>query len=378
MSDNAHRAAELKLAETEQRIAAVYLQAQKEVQKSANEFFDNFARLDAEKQKLVDKGEWTEKEYEDWRTNKILYSQRFKEQQAQIAQNLLHANEIAAAYVNGELPEVFCLGFNQFAQDIENIGGMSFTLVDGDTVRMLITDDKSLLPYKKLDSDKDVAWNMKKVNSEVLQGILVGESIPKLAKRMQNVTDSNMAAAIRTARTCITGAENRGRLESYNRAAKNGTILDKEWLSSDQPGRTRDWHFSSAFGSLTVPIDHPFSNSLGLIMYPGDPGAHPANVYNCRCSMCSKIKGFRKFGGGLPDPPQEQRKQPVLSYRLAEKPEDLDNEDYFTEWDTQELSEDAAEKIKSCKACKNFIEKGGLCKLKGKTTGKCLYFDRKR
>ena len=33
----------------------------------------------------------------------------------------------------------------------------------------------------------------------VLQGILQGESIPKIAARMQNVTGSNAKAAVRTA-----------------------------------------------------------------------------------------------------------------------------------------------------------------------------------
>jgi len=44
-------------------------------------------------------------------------------------------------------------------------------------------------------------------------------------------------------------------------------------------------------------VDKPFRSELGDIMYPGDPAAHPANVYNCRCTLGSKIIGFIKQNG---------------------------------------------------------------------------------
>jgi hypothetical protein len=103
----------------------------------------------------------------------------------------------------------------------------------------------------------------------------------------------NKTQAIRSARTLVTGAENKGRLDSYKRAQDDGIVLQKEWLSSND-GRTRHAHLPGSFGSLIVDIDKPFSNDIGLIMYPGDPGAHPANTYNCRCSMASVVKGFKK------------------------------------------------------------------------------------
>jgi hypothetical protein len=135
---------------------------------------------------------------------------------------------------------------------------------------------------------------MKKINSQVLQGIIQGESIPKIAKRIRNVQEMNKDAAIRSARTIVTGAENKGRMDSYKRAQDDGIILQKEWLSSNQPGRTRDWHLPGDFESTVVDIDKPFVNSMGEIMFPGDPSADGANVYNCRCSMASVVKGFKK------------------------------------------------------------------------------------
>ena len=116
----------------------------------------------------------------------------------------------------------------------------------------------------------------------------------KIANRLRNVQEMNKNQAIASARTIVTGAENKGRQDSYKRAEADGIVLQKEWLSSDQPGRTRDWHMPGAFESLIVDVDDPFVNEMGEIMYPGDPHAHPANTWRCRCSMRAKVIGFKK------------------------------------------------------------------------------------
>mgnify|MGYP006908921901 CR=1 FL=1 len=54
---------------------------------------------------------------------------------------------------------------------------------------------------EKLDPEKDKQWNAKQLNAQILQGIMQGESIPKMAKRMLTVANSDLAGATRTART---------------------------------------------------------------------------------------------------------------------------------------------------------------------------------
>jgi SPP1 gp7 family putative phage head morphogenesis protein len=205
---------------------------------------------------------------------------------------LLNVNKIAIAYINGNLPEVYALNYNAIKGTLAGVRGYSFSLVDADTVRNLATVDKSLLPYKKLDPAKDIPWNMKKINAETLQGILQGESMDKIAKRLRNVQDMNKTQAIRSARTIVTGAENQGRQDSYARAEADGIILDKEWIATND-SRTRHWH--ADLDGKTVPQDKPFKNDFGEIMFPGDPTAHPANVYNCRCTVAAVVKGFKKL-----------------------------------------------------------------------------------
>ena len=291
MSDLAHVKTDLKLEEMEKRLSAIYSRAEKEIQQTADEYFSRFAAQDEKKRKLLEQGKITEDEYTKWRRGKVMYGKRFTEMKEQCAKQLLSVNQTALAYVNGELPEVYALNYNALESAVDGVGGYSFTLVDADTVRNLAVTDTSLLPYKKIDPAKDIPWNMKKINAETLQGIVQGESMDKIAKRLRNVQEMNKTQAIRSARTIVTGAENKGRQDSYKRAEEDGIVMKREWIATND-SRTRHWH--AELDGVEVGVDEPWHNEFGDIMFPGDTSADPANTYNCRCSMIAKVIGFKK------------------------------------------------------------------------------------
>ena len=288
MADKAHILTDEKLEEMEKRLSAIYSRAEKEIQKTADEYFARFAKQDEAKRKLLEQGKITEDEYKKWRKGKVMYGKRFAEMKEQFAKQLLNVNQTATAYINGELPEVYAINYNALAGSVDGVGGYSFTLVDADTVRDLAVTDTSLLPYKELDPAKDIPWNMKKINAETLQGILQGESMDKIAKRLRNVQKMNRTQAIRSARTIVTGAENKGRQDSYARAEADGIILQKEWIATND-GRTR--HSHARLDGAIVDQDKKFDNGL---MYPGDPSGRPEEVWNCRCSVAAVVKDFKK------------------------------------------------------------------------------------
>ena len=291
MSDLAHAKTDLKLEEMEKRLSAIYSRAEKEIQQTADEYFSKFSKQDEAKRKLLEQGKITEDEYTKWCKGKVMYGKRFAEMKEQCAKQLLNVNKTALAYVNGQLPEVYAINYNALASSVDGVGGYSFTLVDADTVRNLAVTDKNLLPYKEIDPEKDIPWNMKKINAETLQGILQGESMDKIAKRIRNVQEMNRTQAIRSARTIVTGAENKGRQDSYKRAEEDGIVMKREWIATND-SRTRHWH--AELDGVEVDIDEPWVNEFGEIMFPGDPSADPANTYNCRCSMAAKVIGFKK------------------------------------------------------------------------------------
>ena len=297
MADTAHTKTDLKLEEMGKRLSAIYSRANKEIGERWKEYLvESQAEID-ELQKAYELAKKSGDSKEIKKTgialsrakkDRTLMDNRFKDLTETTAAQLANVNKTALAYINGELPEVYSINYNALEPSVDGVGGYTFALVDADTVKNLATTDESLLPFKELDEKKDIRWNVKKMNAEVLQGILQGEPMDKIAGRLSKVTDMNETAAIRNARTMVTGAENKGRQDSYARATADGIILAKEWISTND-SRTR--HSHAALDGATVDQDKKFDNGL---MYPGDPSGNPEEVWNCRCTVAAVVKGFRK------------------------------------------------------------------------------------
>lgn len=295
MADKAHRKTNKQLARMERRLKRIYAEAQSEIEAKATEYFEQFKKLDAAKLKQVQDGILSQEDYKRWRKNKFLYSERWSKERERIVSQYANVRSTALAYINGQLPEVYCDNYNFIQGDIgSRVQGYSFELVNPDTVRELAREDATFLPYKEVNLRKYQRWCAPKINSEILKGVLMGDSIPDLAKRLRIVSQMDCNAAIRNARTMVTSAENKARQDGFERATGNGIILKREWIAA-RDTRTRDAHVH--LNGQLADTDQPFHSDLGDIMYPGDPSAHPANVYNCRCTLGSKILGFKKQNG---------------------------------------------------------------------------------
>ena len=291
MADKAHNETDKILAEMEQHLSAIYEEASADIEAKAQEYFDRFKAQDEEMRKKVKSGEITEAEYIEWRRKKMLYGKRYADMQRSLAEEISHVNETAMAYINDKLPTIYALNFNALKGAVESVvKGYSFSLVNPQVVKNLATRDKTLLPYKYVNGRKDVRWNTQKVNSAVLQGVLQGESVSDIGKRLQSVTEMNRTSAIRNARTTVTSAECKGRQDSYEQAAKDGIEIEREWIATNDY-RTRHSHVM--LDGQIAPVNKPFKSELGPIMYPGDPNAHPSNVYQCRCTIAeASINGI--------------------------------------------------------------------------------------
>ena len=299
MVDKAHLATDELLDKMERRLRAIYTRASSEIGEAWEAYLreagTEIADLQRQYQeaKAANDAELTRqlgKRLQKAKRERTLMDKRYRELTQQTAEQLAHVNETATAYINKNLPEVYAINYNATGEAFDGIGGYSFTLTDADTVRNLVESDRSFLPMRNLDVSRDIAWNIEKMNAEVLQGILQGEPIDKIADRLAQVIGMNLRSAISAARTMVTSAENKGRQDGFERAAAMGIILEREWIATSD-GRTRDWH--RELDGVTVGVDEPFENAIGKIMYPGDPSANGANVWNCRCAIAAKVLGFK-------------------------------------------------------------------------------------
>lgn len=294
--DKARHATDKKLEQMEKDISKIYQQAKKELTEEWNKYME---RGEKRLSSLLASGD--EEAYQKALTNYTLRNAWYKDMVDATTAKLANVNQIALDYTKNQMPEIYALNYNQFGEEMDKEGlseesGIRFNLVDEATVRRMIKDGDIEMPNqeKRLSIPKDQRWNTRQINSSVLQGIVQGESLREIAKRLLPIMDNNKNAAIRNARTLVTGAECRGRLDSYKDAQEEGIILKKVWMATPD-GHTRDWHLD--MDGQEVDIDEAFVDGKGNeLMYPGDPGGAPETVYNCRCTMVSHVVGFERNG----------------------------------------------------------------------------------
>lgn len=270
------------------RLSAEYKKAEKELQKELDEYFKRFHKQDKEKAKLVLQGKLDQSEYIKWRKNKMLYKETLSQKVDVMSQHLLNVNKQARGIIRKETFGVYADQYNFGVYQVEK--GLhidtSFTLFDQTTVERMAEKNPKLLPERKAPDGKILKYSRRKVNTAITQGVLQGESIDDVAKRLTQVVGMEERYALTNARTAMTGAQNAGRLDSYIAMKKMGIKLRKQWMATLDE-RTRTSH--QEMDGEIVDIEEKFSNGLE---YPGDPKGHPREVYNCRCTMIAELPDF--------------------------------------------------------------------------------------
>lgn len=297
MSDRGHELTDELIEQLEKKIAREYSRAYEEVSEKLERYLKRFEAKDEEKRKQLDAGEITKEEYAKWRTGQILSGQRWAEMKDTLAEDLKKVDTKVRSIIGDHMPDAYALNHNYatFAVEKDSMLNTSYTLYNRRTVENLLKDDENLLPYprtesktaQKLRERADLIWNRQKINDSITQGVLQGEPIRDIAKRLQKVVGMDGSAAVRNARTMMTAVENKGREDAFDSLEEKGVKLTKVWVAT-LDDRTRHSH-RLLHGEEKDPETGKYSNGL---QYPGDPFGDPEEVYNCRCSEIAHVKGF--------------------------------------------------------------------------------------
>lgn len=276
------------LENTEKELVILYTILLATLLKSSKKYLDKHEKQDKKMLTKLEKGEITKKELEDWRKATFTTGRAWTKFEKAFTAETTAANQEAMKVVSEQLEKTFELNANYTAYQIETKARIVdvFDLVDKPTIERIMKQRPDLFPQPSVNVAIDQLWNRKQLNSAILQGILNGESIPKIAKRLSEVAIKDYKVAVRNARTATTGAENGGRVYSYERAEEMGIELEQEWLAT-LDGRTR--HSHRRLDGEKIKVGGTFSNGC---KFPGDPDGAPSEVQNCRCTLVAALTGI--------------------------------------------------------------------------------------
>lgn len=287
MTDYGTRQTDLAVRRAEWRLSRVYRQAQRDIDEKLKDWQKRHEEREKRYRQQVKDGKITQADFDAWMRGQVFQDKQWQARKEEIDRVLLNADREAQRIINEGKLGCFAEGANRTMYEVEQVTGVNtnFAMYDEATVARLIKSDPQILPKAKpgVVKDKSYTYYNKLMNSAITQGIIQGESIQQIARRIIDKTgESTYKAAVRNARTAYTGAQNAGTLESMRRAQAMGIRIKKKWLAI-LDNRTRDSH--AALDGQEQELDEPFISPLGKIMYPGDPTAEPGDVYNCRCDM---------------------------------------------------------------------------------------------
>lgn len=278
------------LQKIEKRLRSQYSEAVADSRRKLKQFTRDYNEKNKAKKQAVKAGKLSKEEYQQWLNAQAYRRQYLEEMLNTLSMDLSMVDVKAMSIVRGYLPEAYAINMNYGMYQVET-GALlqtNFTLYNAQTVERLIKDRPNLLPEPKPDIPKELRWHKQKITNAITQGILQGESIPTIAKRLEDVVGMDYRAALRNARTAMTGAQNAGRVDAYKYAESIGINLEQEWLAT-LDGRTRESH--RWMDGERAAVDTEFSNGC---RYPGDPAGPPEEIYNCRCTLIPAIEDINQ------------------------------------------------------------------------------------
>ena len=164
---------------------------------------------------------------------------------------------------------------------------LSYVLLDPNKIKHAIQNPISGLTLNETLSKNRIGV-ISKINQEITQGLIKGESYGKMSKRISKVFGGDAGKAIRVAQTETHRVHNQASYDSVIHADDLGVKMKKVWISTFD-GSTRDAHQSLDGRSVDPKADF-FSSAGGSGPSPGNM-RNAGDDINCRCTFIIEVEG---------------------------------------------------------------------------------------
>jgi len=305
--DRGHELTDERIKEIEERLHDEYMQAAHDVSDELYRYMKAFELKDQKWQEWVKTGKHTQEEYLAWRKQQLMGDARWNALKERLAVRMFDSNEAAQEIIAAGMPDIMALNHNWALYDLEMGAGIdtALSIYNRESVGRILIDDPDLMPgpgkkvMGEINAGKAKRWERQKIQSLMIQEIMTGKSIPKMASKMaEELANGDLKASVRNCRTMATNAQNAGRYGAYRRVDRSGYDLTIEWAATLDM-RTRHEH--RMMHGQRRELDEPFEVNVGdrvvKILYPaqtkyGESDIPQQMIWNCRCALIAWIKGF--------------------------------------------------------------------------------------
>lgn len=296
MDDEAVRIAdEIEKALT-QRISAVYGEALKKAIRMNRRFLQKIRDIDSGKIQPPNYYN-TPELIKKWREGYIRELMRQEHVIESIEQQIRDAGGKLEPEIKKALTEIYAVNANYTSTKLRSFGGVDATskyLLTGVTRRqaaIIFRDTQPLFSKIAFRNLIEAPAVIRRLQNEMVQATLLGESQEKIIRRIRAVMDNSAANARRIAQTERTRLQSQARADQLHEAAQMGIRITKTW--STRMVNSRDSHV--ALNNKTIAENEKFRTIWGNeLAYPGDPSAPAKEVINCHCVLIPNVVTDRR------------------------------------------------------------------------------------
>ena len=270
--DKGHVYTDKQIALLEKKLAKHYKGVSDHAKKKLIRYLKANAERYEELWRQLDEGEITEAQFEYL----IETDNELETLQGELVNDYVEGDAKAMAIVGAALGTIYAFNHNYQGDAMAAKMGIKIPKVR-----------KRMLPPPNPDKMKDRIWHRIKIRLVVNRGVKKGRTTTEVADELNRVTNMDLNASYRAARTACTNAENQGKLNAmFVLRDKYGVDVKKQWYAT-LDNRTRTQH-RELHGEIRE-LEETFSNGL---LYPADPNGNPSEVWNCRCTLVDVISGM--------------------------------------------------------------------------------------